>query len=204
MFFILACNIVVIMTISRTKLALGVVIAGAVIAAAIIYFPTRPKTDSNPQSDDRLFLPAENIVVPSGWYFHRISGAYVLLTRGEKLPGIGNTEIYAYGEQIGIELLKTDRSPEEWAALQAPDDDPLVLSKRWNTERAYKVLRVEHEAAGAAGKQLTQYLFTNNRVYAFSLYPLESFDSANNHSVRNEQNIVVLEQVLSDYAASLK
>lgn len=192
------------MTASQSKLALGIIIAGAIIAAAIFYLPIGPESASNPKSDEKMSLSTEYLTVPDGWYLHRLSNTDALLTKNRDLPNIGNTERYAYGEQVGIELIKLDRSPEEWASLQAPDEDPLILSKQWGTSNGYATLRVEQEAAGAAGKQLTRYLFVNDRAYIFSLYPLEIYDSLKKLFVRNEQNVALLEKILSDYAARLQ
>jgi len=132
-----------------------------------------------------------------GWYSHHISGN-ILLTRQEELPDIGATEIYAYGEQIGIYLIKNGLTPEEWAAQKAyiDLDDVLVSSKEWSTYHGQKLLTVEHEAAGAGGKMLTKYLFAGDLIYIVSLYPLETYDDESGVYVRNDEGVRDLSRVM--------
>lgn len=145
----------------------------------------------------------ERLSLPEGWYAHRMSDSYALFTRQQTLPDIGATEGYAYGEQISISMESFTGIPEEWNQLVWINDEAMVHAKIWNTIGGHKVLRVEHEAGGADGKQVTYYLFTDNKAYVFSLYPLESYDSQTGQHVRNEENIARIDNLVKVFAAQL-
>ena len=144
----------------------------------------------------------ENTQVPSGWYQHRMSDTHMLLTKQQELPDIGGTEGYAYGQQINIEVIKRDVPYKEWLALYV-GDDALVSSKEWSTISGYEFLRVEQEAGGAAGKVLNYYVFVDDLVYIFSLYPLESYDPISEENIRNTENIKALDYLLQAFIEQL-
>lgn len=148
------------------------------------------------QNSSTFFLA--NIMPLRDWYAHRMSDNYILLTRQEKLPEIGATEGYAYGEQISINLMRIEISPEEWVAQKTyiDLDDVLVSSKEWSTYYGQKLLTVESEAGGALGKQYTQYIFTNEFIYVVSLYPFEIYDDASEKFVRNTEAVYDARRVL--------
>ncbi len=135
---------------------------------------------------------------PKGWYSHRISDNRILLTRQEKLPEIGATEGYAYGEQIGINLINIKISPEEWVAQKKyiDLDSEFILSKKWSTFYGQKLLIVESETGGAFGGQYAQYIFTDNSVYVISLYPLKIYDDSSKTYIRNTSAVHDAERVL--------
>lgn len=136
------------------------------------------------QESKTASLKGIEISLPN-WYTHHISDTHIILTKQETLPDIGATEGYAYGEQININVLPLDISPEEWVAQNIDLDDILVLSKEWSTFYGQKLLVVESEAGGASGKQYTQYLFTDDVRYVISLYPLEVYDTSSEKYIRN-------------------
>ncbi|WKZ29373.1 MAG: hypothetical protein QY323_01425 [Patescibacteria group bacterium] len=150
------------------------------------------------------YAPSGEIAVnvPAGWYLHHTKSGGIIFTRQENLPDIGATEGFAYGEQITMAELVLDKSMEEWIASRFPENDPLYTLKERGTLSGHPTLRVEHEA-GASGKVLDYYLFSGDRAYVFSLYPLESYDAASKITVRNTTNVLVLEQIVSDYATKL-
>lgn len=134
------------------------------------------------ENNSSLRLPSVEAMVPMDWYEHRLSDTHIILTRQADLPNIGATEGYAYGEQININVLPIDVSPEEWIAQKTHIDldDVLVREAAWSIvdngdniidAGDVKFLRVEHETPAAP--QLTYYIFESDRVYVFSLYPLE-------------------------------
>lgn len=178
----------------------GILVVSILIVAGFFIFYSSSETPP-----DKLDSTITELSVPNGWYLHRLSDTSLLLTRQETLPNIGNTELYAYGEQISFNKIPIDISPEEWAAQKTyiDLDDVLVLKSEWSEVNGYKLLSVEREAAGASGKVMDRYLFTKNVVYIFSLYPLESYDFINREQRRNTENVDVLEQILQDYVTQL-
>lgn len=140
------------------------------------------------------------ITPPSGWYIHYTSGGSLLLTRQKELPDIGATESYAYGEHISISVTLMNTSPKEWVAQKMYidlDDRALVRESEWGMVGGYLVLRVEHEAAGAAGKQLSYYIFNGDRAYGASLFPLEKCSDA--ICVENDSGVKTLEQIILQF-----
>ncbi|MFC1720958.1 hypothetical protein ACFL0K_01755 [Patescibacteria group bacterium] len=135
--------------------------------------------------------------IPKGWFMHRASNQHIMLTRSKELLDIEATEGYAYGEQINIDLIKIDMSPEEGVAQKTyiDLDDVLVLSKEWTISYEQKILSVESEAAGFSGKQYTRYLFVDDFVYIVSLYPLETYDTESGIYVRNHAGLDALYKV---------
>lgn len=147
-------------------------------------------------------LRVSDITVPSGWYVHAMENDTLILTRQQKLPDIGSSERFAYGEQIDIGVVKLDRPIDEWIAWQIPSDDPLYTLKELGTLSGHQTMTVEHESL-AAGKVLDYYIFVDNQAYIFSLYPLESYDPSINNSVRNTENVKILEQIVKDFSARI-
>lgn len=120
-------------------------------------------------AEDTAQLPLpENL--PSGWYAHRLSGASFIVTRQERLPEIGATEGYAYGEQVSASFAVTTLTPQAWAAEEQWLDDPtLVISKTWTETYGHPTLDVVHRTE--ADPQRTKYLFVGDRVYTVANYP---------------------------------
>jgi len=177
---------------------IAVVIFSIALFFAIDWNDLRIKKEIRRSAQESPSAPFLKDIAPlKDWYSHRISGN-ILLTRQEELPDIGATEIYAYGEQIGIHLIKNELSPEEWAAQKAyiDLDDVLVSSKEWSTYHGQKLLTVEHEAAGAGRKMLTKYLFAGDLIYIISLYPLETYDDESGVYVRNDEGVRDLSRVM--------
>lgn len=171
----------------------GTILASAVIVVIAILFvyPKASRDKITPQPEETangVILSDKNISVPEGWHLHRLSNSYFLLTRQEKLPEIGGTELYAYGEQIGISVIPIDTTPEEWVAqkMHIDLDDVLVKKATWGMADGYKLLRVEHETP--ADPQLSEYLFTENVIYIFSLYPIPNANTA------------IFEEMVSEFA----
>jgi len=184
-------------------LGVGVIlIAGYFLVVVSLDFLNPVERQMKKDMRERAELPSEpflqDITPLKDWYAHRISDNYILLTRQEELPDVGATEGYAYGEQIGINLIKSDMSPEEWVAQKVfiDLDDVLVLSKEWSTYNGQKLLTVEHEVAGAGGKMLTEYLFAGDLIYIVFLYPLEIYDDASGAYVRNKEGVQDLGRVI--------
>jgi hypothetical protein len=163
------------------------------VVAVVVFIASRNGDDD---------LKASDITVPAGWYVHSTDNGTLMLTRQQELPDIGQSEEFAYGEQIDIGVVKLDRPLDEWITWRIPDDDPLYTTKERETLSGYQALRVEHESL-AAGKVLDYYIFVNNRVYIFSLYPLESYDASSKNTVRNTGNVKILEQIVKDFAAKI-
>lgn len=147
-------------------------------------------------------LKASDITAPTGWYVHPMDDGNFILTRQQELPDIGPSEGFAYGEQIDVETQKLDRPLEEWIAWRIPDNDPIYTLKERGSFGGHPTLKVEHESL-AAGKVLDYYIFVDNQIYIFSLYPLESYDTSGRNPVRNTANIKILEQMVKDFAAKI-
>ncbi|MCR4323082.1 MAG: hypothetical protein NUV61_03260 [Candidatus Azambacteria bacterium] len=140
------------------------------------------------------------ITPPNGWYIHHTNSGNLLVMKQKELPNIGATEGYAYGEHISISTTLMSASPKEWVAQKTHidlDDHALVRKSDWEMIGEYLVLRVEHEAAGAAGKQLSYYIFNGDRVYIASLFPLEKCSDA--VCVENDGGIKALEQIVLQF-----
>lgn len=140
------------------------------------------------------------ITPPSGWYIHYVNGGSLLVTQQKELPDIGATESYAYGEHISVSMTLMNASPKEWVAQKTYidlDDRALVRKSEWGMMGGYLVLRVEHEAAGASGKQLSYYIFTGDRAYIASLFPLEKCSDA--VCIENDSGIKALEQIVLQF-----
>lgn len=119
-----------------------------------------------------LYLPPPE-KVPDGWYVHRLTDSRIILTKQETLPDIGNTESYAYGEQIDMGVLKFDGDSQrlkDWPQLAWIEDEALVKEKSWTQVGDMPALWVRHEPGGASGGQITWYLFAADRMYELSLY----------------------------------
>ncbi|MEX2437433.1 MAG: hypothetical protein WD509_02560 [Candidatus Paceibacterota bacterium] len=124
------------------------------------------------------FRRSENAsaIVPEEWYIHEMEINSTLLSRAETLPNVGNTEGYAYGEQITINTIPfagDSKQPENWNGISWTDDEAMVHEKWWTQIGDFIALRVRHEAGGASGGQLTWYLFSDDRVHSLFLYPAD-------------------------------
>ncbi len=142
---------------------------------------------------------SENL--PEGWYSHR-KGKYLLInTKQEELPETRGAEYFAYGEQIMVNLVKLEETPEEWASsyVSEPENDPMTISKKWSTLNGHKLLQVEGEAGGAGGKTFTNYVFVDGYWYSFSLYPLERTHPESESPVRNEEGLKALDIITKSY-----
>lgn len=177
---------------SKKNIVAGIIVL-VVISVSFLIFSFNSAVPSN-----NISLLSLNITLPNGWYVHRMtSDNDLLLTKQKDLPSIGATERWAYGEQIGIGIIRMDKPLEEWVQTYA-GDDVMISSKTWDMLNGHKVLKVEQEAAGAGGKVLNYYFFSGNIAYNFYLYPLEITDSAEK-TVRNTVGIEALNQTLQDY-----
>lgn len=138
--------------------------------------------------------------LPEGWYAHRKSDSFIILTKQEELPDVGATEGYAYGEQITINVLPVDAPLEEWVGQNFIDlDDVLVKEAAWSIvdngdgiidDGDITFLRVEHNTP--ADLQLSYYVFEDDRAYIFSLYPLEP---------QSAERLEALESVIRNYTS---
>jgi len=167
----------------------------------ILYFSSDTYSDSNKFDSTNIEMS-----IPDGWYQHSLNdNSILLLTRQEVLPEIGTTELYAYGEQISISEFPIDTPPRTWVEQKTyiDLDDVLVLKSEWSNVNGYELLTVEREAAGATGKVMDKYLFTDSTVHIFSLYPLESYNLVSEEQKRNLENVSVLEQILNGYVMQL-
>jgi len=136
----------------------------AKIASDVIGFSSK--------ENNGLFIPIPD-KIPPGWYVHQLSDSRIVLTKQKTLPDIGNTEGYAYGDQIGMSVIKFDgdpKRPEDWPQLAWAEDEALVKEKSWTNVSGMTALRVRHEPGAASGGQITWYLFGSDRVYELSLY----------------------------------
>lgn len=186
---------------NKCNVVVGVLITTILVIVGFFIFNSPKDTIENKPVSTNIKLS-----VPDGWYLHRLSDTSVLLTRQETLPDIANTESYAYGEQISLNVIPmTKTSPEAWVAQKTYIDltDTLILKSEWGEIDGHKLLSVEQMAAGASGKIMSRYLFVDNIVHIFSLYPLESYDPISKEQKRWVKNIDTLEQILQDYVAQL-
>ncbi|GEM_PF-2724930 len=146
-----------------------------------------------------LKLPDVGTSIPAGWYEHRINDTHIILTKEKILPDIGATEGYAYGEQINISVLPLSLSPEKWVAQKTHIDldDVLVREAAWSIvdngdniidDGDIKFLRIEHKTP--AGSALSYYVFEDERIKVFSLYPLET---------QSVERLDILESVMRAY-----
>jgi len=168
-----------------------IIILVILVAATVFFVLTRGNNALN----------ASDFNIPAGWYAHTMSNGNILLTHQKDLPNIGAFEGFAYGEQIAISSIALDRPIEDWINQRIPADDPIYMAKERGVLDGYQTLRVEHEVE-AAGKVLDYYLFANNRVYMFSLYPLE-LTNASGKTVRNTTDVKILEHLVRDYSSKL-
>jgi len=117
-------------------------------------------------------LTFDSSLIPAGWYLHRFSDSGIMLSQLETLPEIGNTEGYAYGEQITIGTLHFTGDPahiEDWNYIEWTKNSTFVHEKSWLTVQGLKAFRIQDEEGGASGGSLTYYLFDNDIVYTLSL-----------------------------------
>lgn len=172
------------------KLNLKIIPIAAVIL--IIIFTGIYVYKNNFSMEGRLESIAK-LPLPDGWYSHKLRSNSVIFTQQKELPDIGNTEGYGYGKQIGVGTSKIDTSPEEWAAINM-QDDPLIISKTWDSIGGYKVLKAEQYTE--ADEILAYYIFTNDYLYFAYLYPIETYDSLSKKNVRDMENLKIFEQIV--------
>lgn len=112
-----------------------------------------------------------------GWYAHLQTDTGLLLTRDAVLPDVGATEAYAYGELISINIgnfFGDENNLQDWEYVNwMYNDTALVREKKELKVAGLTTLRVEHEAGGSSGGQLTYFIFSDDRYFALSLYPLD-------------------------------
>jgi hypothetical protein len=118
--------------------------------------------------------------IPEGWYPHNLGEGQIILTRAPKLPDVGATEGYAYGEQISVSTGVFDgdlNNLEDWYYIRwVFEDAALVRDWSWVDVEGLTSLRVESEAAGASGGQLRYFIFSGDQFHTLSLYPLDTSD----------------------------
>lgn len=175
------------------KIVAGIVIILGVVISALILWDAREKAP--------IDINESYFTVPAGWYLHRTHPSAVMLTEEQKLQDIGATETFAYGEQIGISVMKIDKSPKEWIAHWVPDNDPIFLTKEWGVLNGYPTFITEH--ISPAADVLDIYLFKDGHAYVFSAYPSKLYDKASKSMVRNMEVITLTEQIMREYAARL-
>lgn len=120
---------------------------------------------------------ALSLTIPTSWYAHPMDDNATLFTRDEVLPNVGDTEMYAYGEQIYLHFgeLLLDATPEKWV-----EDRPYILDEEYVTNSEWTevvrqtVLKVQSTSAVTSEEVMTYYLFADGRVYELYLYPLTS------------------------------
>lgn len=144
-----------------------------------------------------------NFEIPNGWHKHQAQQTNVLLTRNDSLPTLNNTELWALGEQIRIETAVISESFEEWANAYIADEALTHVRKQY-TANEHDGLWIEQEAAGADGEILVIYIFDDNKVHTFTLYPLYVYDEVSKKRVRNSTGITTLETVVQNYTANLE
>jgi hypothetical protein len=109
-----------------------------------------------------------------GWYTHQYTDTGLLLTRSAELPDVGATEGYSYGEHISISVgnfAGDENNLSEWDYLSwVYNDEALVQGITELQLAGLTTLRVEHEAAGSSGGQLTYFIFSENKIFTLSLY----------------------------------
>lgn len=128
----------------------------------------------------KLILPEPTLTLPN-WYIHYQNNGNIIYTRTKELPTIGDSEGYAYGEQINVSVMKfdgTEYKPEEWEPISWVNDEAMVREYEWTELYDFTVLRIRHMAGGADGESVTVYLFAKDRVYNISVYPV---DEKNEH-----------------------
>lgn len=131
---------------------------------------------------NNLFVPSpkNNIVsaeiVPDGWYLHELATTSVIMTPSRFLRKIHDTELYAYGEQIIVEVRTYDGppNPKEWEYLDWTTDDenyPGTRDRQWIKLSGNDTYRYLGESGPASGGDLTYYIFAGDTVHTLSLYP---------------------------------
>lgn len=108
-----------------------------------------------------------------GWYMHRESNISILFTRQEVLPDIGMTEEFAYGEQIHINNLPIEMTPEEWVADRQLETD-LANKYQWDFVNGRRHLRVTHPTPAQDAQ--TDYFFGYNHVIISIFYPVSTLN----------------------------
>jgi hypothetical protein len=145
---------------------LGALLAGGI---ATMYFKTRGTNTPSVQVSAGLYLDLPSSL-PAGWYAHRRSESFFIITKQKVLPDIGATEGYAYGDQVMVSVETTTLSPQAWVVGQQwLDDTALIRSKTWIEMHGRAVLQVRHETE--ASPELTDFIFVGDKVYTISAYP---------------------------------
>lgn len=108
-----------------------------------------------------------------GWYPHRESNISILFTRQEVLPDIGMTEGLAYGEQIHINSLPIQTTPEQWVADRQLETD-LANKYQWDFVNGRRHLRVTHPTPAQDAQ--TDYFFGYGHVVISMFYPVSTLN----------------------------
>ncbi len=126
---------------------------------------------------------------PTNWYPHFQAEGHIMLLKSEKLPNIGATEGYAYGDQIIVDASPigiwqigklVNVSKEEYIQTNFTGTSFVYDSsgtKKWVNINGMDMLRVERMAAGAGNRTLNYLYFKDDKVYSFYLYPYNPNES---------------------------
>ncbi len=136
------------------------------------------------------------IKYPKDWYLH-LRHDQPIFTKKELLPDIGDTEPWAYGEQITIAVMGMVNpftgvpftSREKWISWYSESYGEWA-KREWVSVNNIKLLKVISSAAGSSYGVLNYFIFEGDKVYAFELYPYVPDDPI------LPQNIEVLNKML--------
>lgn len=126
------------------------------------------------QVGEVLEKPAINFVIPVGWYRNDLDKK-IFLTQKEQLPNIGGTEIYAYGPQMSLYQVGSDK---DYNGVYS-DYSGLENNVEFGTVTIGNMTYIKRviNASGTSKNILYYYLPVGDsgsrRVYTFSFYPYE-------------------------------
>lgn len=130
---------------------------------------------------------------PSDWYPYP-NGDAVLLIKSKELPKIGDTEGYAYGEQIIVSVSELNGVWGEKISVAEyiKGFDPGIISKNEVTINGLSMVRIERSEEEANANTLHYLYFKNDKVFSFYLYPLDYGFSSNlyNKNVKDFEKLI--------------
>lgn len=115
---------------------------------------------------------------PKGWYKNSESEASAFFTKLKQLPS-GDTEIWAYGDQISFTVEDRVLPINEWIVKNTHsgiDGYDKKIEREWITLNNIKVLRIKESALGTSDDIITNYIFKDDKVVILYLYPYLSND----------------------------
>lgn len=157
----------------KTIIGIVIVALAALISITIsILKPRQPRENTSSNGDitaQQAPKRIEGVKVPDGWYTHQTYGidhAITALSRTKDFPGTPAIE------QIGISIMTTSLTPEDFISRQGggntPPDSPDVQWS-WGIYQGHKTFSMTVTVGGAA--QWFVYLFGGHTVYEFTLSP---------------------------------